>query len=44
MSDTEYEALKAQLKAQGSWVVNREGDPLQKLGMQTFLGYLHRAL
>lgn len=44
LDDAEYGALKRELQAEGSWVVNREGDPLQKLGLETFTGYLHRSL
>ena len=44
MDDTEYTALKASLKSEGSWVVNRERDALEKMGLKTFIGYLHRAL
>ena len=32
------------LKEQGSWVVNRGADALEKMGLNTFIGYLHRAL
>ena len=31
-------------KEQGSWVVNRGADALEKMGLNTFIGYLHRAL
>ncbi|KAJ1431622.1 hypothetical protein B484DRAFT_395404 [Ochromonadaceae sp. CCMP2298] len=44
LSDTDYMSLKAQLQQQGSWVVNRKPDPLEKLGLTTFLSYLHRSL
>lgn len=44
MDDDEYAALKSELKKKGSWVVNREADALEKLGLNTFMGYLHRAL
>ena len=44
MSDAEYSELKTDLKKEGSWVVSRGQDALEKLGMDTFLGYLHRAL
>jgi len=44
MENEEYEKLKNELKAAGSWVVNRVQDPLEKLGMDTFLGYLHRQM
>jgi hypothetical protein len=46
LSDGEYNALKQQLTEQKSWVVARGSnqDGLEKLGLQTFLGYLHRSL
>lgn len=44
LDDAEYASLKADLKAEGSWVVQRGQDALEKLGLDTFLGYLHRAL
>lgn len=44
MDDGEYGKLKTELKEQGSWVVNRGSDALEKLGLNTFMGYLHRAL
>jgi len=44
MDDDEYRGLKKELFEQGSWVVRRSPDALEKLGMDTFLGYLHRAL
>ena len=44
MSDDEYATLKSDLKKEGSWVVSRGQDALEKLGLDTFLGYLHRAL
>jgi hypothetical protein len=44
MDDEEYLALKARLKTEGSWVTARGQDALEKLGLNTFLGYLHRAL
>lgn len=44
MSDDEYEVLKSELLTQSSWVVKRQPDPLEKLGLNTFLGYLHRSL
>ena len=28
----------------GSWVVTRGKDPLEKLGLNTFMSYLHRSL
>ena len=44
LSDDEYKRLKEELKGQNSWVVSRGQDALEKLGLDTFLGYLHRAL
>jgi hypothetical protein len=44
LSDTDYEKLKSELQSENSWVVKRMQDPLEKLGMKTFLGYLHRSL
>lgn len=44
MEDGEYQSLKRNLKQEGSWVVSREQDALEKLGLNTFMGYLHRAL
>mmetsp|Transcript_54155 Transcript_54155/g.115068 ORF Transcript_54155/g.115068 Transcript_54155/m.115068 type:complete len:269 (+) Transcript_54155:107-913(+) len=44
MDDGEYKALKTELKNEGSWVVNRKEDALEKLGLNTFMGYLHRAM
>ncbi len=44
MSDDEYSTLKSDLQKQNSWVVNRAMDPLERLGMNTFMGYLHRQL
>ena len=43
MDDDEYQNLKQTLKKDGSWVTNREADALEKLGINTFMGYLHRA-
>lgn len=43
LPDTEYAALKQELQAENSWVVSRGMDPLEKLGMQTLLGYIHRS-
>jgi len=42
MPDDQYAALKEELQAQNSWVAARGMDPLEKLGMQTLLGYIHR--
>jgi hypothetical protein len=44
MNDEDYQALKSDLKATGSWVTDRSLDALEKLGLDTFMGYLHRAL
>jgi hypothetical protein len=44
LSDAEYQELKHDLTSQGSWVVSRGKDALEKLGLDTFLGYLHRSL
>eukprot|EP01035_Chromulina_nebulosa_P019960 gene19960-25929_t len=43
LDDTEYELLKKQLQNVKSWVVLREADGLEKLGVNTYLGYLHRS-
>jgi hypothetical protein len=44
LDDKEYESLKQQLVNENSWVVKRGADALEKLGIDTFLGYLHRSL
>jgi hypothetical protein len=44
MEDSEYSTLKEELKQAGSWVATREFDPLEKLGLQTFVSYLHGAM
>mmetsp|Transcript_5861 Transcript_5861/g.13368 ORF Transcript_5861/g.13368 Transcript_5861/m.13368 type:complete len:260 (-) Transcript_5861:216-995(-) len=44
MDDDEYATLKKELKLAKSWVVDRRADALEKLGVDTFMGYLHRAL
>ena len=44
MNDAEYSELKQTLKDEGSWVVNRGADALEKLNLDTFMGYLHRSL
>lgn len=44
MDDEEYGNLKKELQKQGSWVTARQQDALEKLGLNTFMGYLHRAL
>lgn len=44
MDDDEYKKIKLELSQQGSWVVARGKDALERLGLNTFMGYLHRAL
>ncbi len=44
LSDDKYIALKHELQAAGSWVTARQQDSLERLGLQTFLGYLHGSL
>ena len=44
LSNEEYDELKTTLVNSNSWVVNRVQDPLEKMGLQTFMGYLHRQL
>mmetsp|Transcript_2583 Transcript_2583/g.3509 ORF Transcript_2583/g.3509 Transcript_2583/m.3509 type:complete len:275 (-) Transcript_2583:126-950(-) len=44
INDADYEVLKKELWAQDSWVVKRQQDPLERLGLKTFMGYLHRSL
>lgn len=44
MDDEEYLALKSGLKEDGSWVDNRQRDALEKNGLNTFMGYLHRSM
>jgi hypothetical protein len=44
LGEAEYKELKSELKKQGSWVTNRERDALERLNLDTFLGYLHRSL
>jgi len=44
LQDKEYDALKSELQAEESWVTAKQQDALERLGMQTFLGYLHHAL
>ena len=39
-----FNRLKGQLKEEGSWVANRGADALEKMGLDTFIGYLLRAL
>lgn len=43
LNDQQYETLKQQLLAENSWVVKRGADGLEKLGIDTYLGYLHRS-
>lgn len=43
MGDGEYNALKQELATAESWVVKREMDPLEKMGVSTFMSYLHRS-
>eukprot|EP00981_Chlorochromonas_danica_P012173 scaffold4592_cov169-Ochromonas_danica.AAC.9 len=44
LSEEDYNALKNELREADSWVVKRQQDPLEKLGLNTFMSYLHRAL
>jgi hypothetical protein len=44
LGDDEYTKLKESLKSEQSWVVERKQDSLEKLGLNTFIGYLHRSL
>jgi hypothetical protein len=44
MGDEEYTKLKSELNKESSWVTARGQDALEKLGLDSFLGYLHRAL
>ena len=44
LSNEDYDKLKTSLANSNSWVVNRVQDPLEKMGLQTFMGYLHRQL
>lgn len=44
LTNEEYMALKSELLAENSWVVNRQQDPLERMGMKTFMSYLHRSL
>jgi hypothetical protein len=43
MGDEEYIKLKSELNKESSWVTARGQDALEKLGLDSFLGYLHRA-
>jgi len=44
MDDAEYATLKKELQSEKSWVTARGQDALEKLGLGSFLGYLHRVL
>ncbi len=44
LNNEEYEALKSELRGEQSWVVLRQMDPLEKLGLSTFMSYLHKSL
>lgn len=44
MSDEEYMALKGELETTDSWVVKRGKDPLETMGVDTFMGYLHQSM
>ena len=44
MDDDEYAKLKTELVKEDSWVTARGQDALEKLGIDSFLGYLHRVL
>ena len=44
LSNEEYGTLKDELLGCNSWVVQRLPDPLENLGLETFMGYLHRSL
>lgn len=43
LNDADYDTLKSELLAAQSWVVTTKFDPLEKMGIDTFLGYLHRS-
>eukprot|EP00596_Hydrurales_sp_CCMP1899_P002546 CAMPEP_0119033426 /NCGR_PEP_ID=MMETSP1177-20130426/466_1 /TAXON_ID=2985 /ORGANISM="Ochromonas sp, Strain CCMP1899" /LENGTH=269 /DNA_ID=CAMNT_0006990155 /DNA_START=167 /DNA_END=976 /DNA_ORIENTATION=+ len=43
LNDADYDNLKNELLAAQSWVVTTKFDPLEKMGIDTFLGYLHRS-
>ena len=43
LNDADYDILKKELLAASSWVVTTKFDPLEKMGIETFLGYLHRS-
>ena len=44
LTDPEYDRLKSTLLEAKSWVVQRQQDSLEKLGLDTYIGYLHRSL
>lgn len=44
LNDQEYDVLKNDLLEAKSWVVQRQQDSLEKLGLDTFIGYLHRSM
>ena len=44
LEDDEYASLKQRLRDQDSWVTARQQDALERLNLDTFLGYLHQAL
>ena len=44
LDDIEYNTLKNKLVKEGSWVTKRMGDPLEKAGISTFMGYLHLSM
>lgn len=43
-TNAEYDSLKQELLSKGSWVVTRKPDSLEKMGLNTYVGYLHRSL
>ena len=43
MGDVEFDEMKQRLKSKGSWVANRVQDPLERLGVDSFLGYIHQS-
>jgi hypothetical protein len=43
LNDADYDSLKSELLEAQSWVVTTKKDPLEKMGVETFLGYLHRS-
>jgi hypothetical protein len=44
MPGTAYKALKNKLKDENSWVVQRGKAPQEKMGLKTFMSYLHLGL